>query len=95
MTRESPQLSHHDPAICSSRLEVLLRFPGAGGMCYKLWAVEEALSKDVVSAADDRVKTPPEEVLRYCPVCSRPLASKHCKLVCPGCGYYMSCSDYY
>lgn len=31
----------------------------------------------------------------YCPVCSRALESRRCKLVCPSCGYYMSCSDFY
>ncbi|MGA2483118.1 MAG: hypothetical protein ABSF92_08370 [Candidatus Acidiferrales bacterium] len=64
-------------------------------MCYKLWAVEKAATKDLVSPADDRVKRPTEEPSRYCPVCSQPLAANHCKLVCPICGYYMSCSDYY
>ena len=31
----------------------------------------------------------------YCPVCSVRLNSLKCKLVCPQCGYYMSCADYY
>lgn len=31
----------------------------------------------------------------YCPVCSVRLTSLKCKLVCPQCGYYMSCADYY
>ncbi|MGB2621895.1 MAG: hypothetical protein WBL56_18340 [Candidatus Acidiferrum sp.] len=31
----------------------------------------------------------------YCPVCSQRLESRRCKLVCPVCGYYMSCADYY
>lgn len=36
-----------------------------------------------------------EDASRYCPVCSRRLESSRCKLVCRGCGYYMSCADYY
>jgi hypothetical protein len=36
-----------------------------------------------------------EDASRYCPVCSRRLESKRCKLICPECGYYMSCADYY
>jgi Zn finger protein HypA/HybF involved in hydrogenase expression len=31
----------------------------------------------------------------YCPVCSKKLESRRCKLICPVCGYYMSCADYY
>jgi len=31
----------------------------------------------------------------FCPVCSARLESQKCKLRCPTCGYYMSCSDYY
>jgi hypothetical protein len=36
-----------------------------------------------------------EHVSRYCPVCSQRLESRQCKLICPVCGYYMSCADYY
>lgn len=48
------------------------------------------------------VRTPPaegapsrEDASRFCPVCSRRLESRRCKLVCNECGYYMSCADYY
>ena len=36
-----------------------------------------------------------EDASRYCPVCSQRLESRRCKLICPECGYYMSCADYY
>ncbi|MDR3699313.1 MAG: hypothetical protein P4L56_06730 [Candidatus Sulfopaludibacter sp.] len=36
-----------------------------------------------------------EEPMLFCPVCSMRLAGLKCKLVCPQCGYYMSCADYY
>jgi Zn finger protein HypA/HybF involved in hydrogenase expression len=36
-----------------------------------------------------------EEPMLYCPVCSRRLAERKCKLLCEQCGYYMSCADYY
>jgi hypothetical protein len=35
------------------------------------------------------------EPMLYCPVCSRRLAERKCKLFCERCGYYMSCADYY
>lgn len=31
----------------------------------------------------------------YCPRCSARLAARSCKMICPSCGYYMSCSDFY
>jgi len=31
----------------------------------------------------------------FCPGCSARLAQRSCKLICPACGYYMSCSDFY
>ena len=36
-----------------------------------------------------------ENASAYCPRCSARLAARGCKLSCPSCGYYMSCSDFY
>jgi hypothetical protein len=36
-----------------------------------------------------------DEPMLYCPVCSRRLTARKCKLICENCGYYMSCADYY
>ncbi|MBZ5702453.1 MAG: hypothetical protein LAN84_11470 [Acidobacteriia bacterium] len=52
-------------------------------------------SEPALAAADQKPVTPQEDASCYCPVCSQRLGARRCKLVCPVCGYYMSCSDYY
>lgn len=39
----------------------------------------------------------PEPPVRTCPNCGAALEERKCRLFCPrsGCGYYLSCSDYY
>jgi Zn finger protein HypA/HybF involved in hydrogenase expression len=36
-----------------------------------------------------------EYASNYCPRCATHLTARSCKLICPSCGYYMSCSDFY
>ena len=32
--------------------------------------------------------------VQFCPVCSARLESRRCKMICPRCGYFMSCSEF-
>jgi hypothetical protein len=58
-------------------------------------------SPDLVPAAEasresgERVEADPGRVVTTCPNCSARLVESRCKLLCPRCHYYMSCSDYY
>ena len=37
----------------------------------------------------------PGEVMQVCPNCSAQMRDRSCKLVCPQCGFFLSCSDFY
>ena len=46
-------------------------------------------------AKDGRVKMPEvEQIERTCPNCGAQLGEQKCKLVCPTCSYFKSCSDF-
>jgi len=53
-------------------------------------------TKQAESQTDvSRSREQPEIASAFCPSCSARLAQRSCKLICPACGYYMSCSDFY
>jgi hypothetical protein len=37
----------------------------------------------------------PGELMRTCLNCGSAMLERKCKLICTGCGYFLSCSDYY
>jgi len=54
---------------------------------------EHDLSSD--SSASPASSAAPGLAIEYCPNCSAKLFGHFCKLKCPRCGYFLSCSDYY
>lgn len=54
-----------------------------------------ASSSDERTVETSAVAYDPERIVRTCPNCSARLEESRCKLLCPRCHYYMSCSDYY
>ncbi|MEI6343465.1 MAG: hypothetical protein WCR07_16040 [Verrucomicrobiota bacterium] len=44
-------------------------------------------------SSDEAGETPGEH-WRWCPRCSHELHNERCKLRCPRCHYFMSCSDF-
>jgi hypothetical protein len=56
---------------------------------------EVSTGEALPAKVEESVGVAGEDASRYCPVCSQRLESRHCKLICPVCGYYMSCADYY
>jgi hypothetical protein len=99
------------PQVSSpARIQPTELFPYRG-MCYNRRAVERAAKPELgqVQSEPAQPAVPTavpsegavsqvagaEDASRYCPVCSQRLESQRCKMICPVCGYYMSCADYY
>jgi hypothetical protein len=53
--------------------------------------------KPAISSASSTSSASSESDLpiEFCPNCSSKLVGRSCKMKCPLCGYFLSCSDYY
>jgi len=51
-------------------------------------------ASDVPALAPSPSAADREFPAQFCPVCSKRLESWRCKMVCPRCGYFMSCSEF-
>ena len=50
---------------------------------------------DASASAPGQPVSDPGELMRVCANCGSRMEERKCKLICHGCGYFLSCSDYY
>jgi hypothetical protein len=57
--------------------------------------IEHPPEAEELSDRPDAQPVDPGIVMRTCANCGSIMEERKCKLICHGCGYFLSCSDYY
>jgi hypothetical protein len=63
-------------------------------MSAEISAIQDELPLQRVGADGASPAEASGEYWRWCPCCGHELQCEHCKLICPRCHYFMSCSDF-
>jgi len=62
--------------------------------CFSFAVVSDEREESSLKRGEDSSSETPGEHWRWCPRCGHELENHKCKLRCPRCHYFMSCSDF-